>query len=295
MRDDNNSPATGRLSSSNCNMQNIKAAFKPMFIPPYDGWKIIELDYSQSEVRCAAYMSGDTVLREALYSGDFHSVTAAAAFNKSVEDVLPEERKASKTLVFGAWLYGGENAVVTRVLHCTTGEAEVLLSGLKKKYHVCTAWLESLVDTCMQQGYVETIFGRHRRLPEIWSPMDSEVSSAKRQAKNSPTQGSSAEITNAAIIKIGKYLRENNYQARIINTVHDSIVVSCPPEEAEEVAEVCASIMTQPPFPEFNIALDVEYEIKSRWGGEININDIKGLKDSEEILLETLDILETEV
>lgn len=279
MRDDNNSPTTGRLSSNSPNMQNIKAAFKPMFIPPYDGWKIIEADMSQSEIRVWAYHSQDQNLIHSLVSGDFHTSTAAMMMGKDIADVTKEDRQVSKVISFGAILFGGKENVLMRTLHCSRDEASKLLERAYSVYPDGKKWIDTVIAECNSTGYVTTIFGRCRRLPEIWSANDSERASAERQAVNSPIQGASSEITNLNIVKIAKYLRENNYQARIINTVHDSIVVSCPEEEVEEVKNIMLTIMTTPPFEEFNIPLEADVAIYDAWGGALDINKIKNIKE----------------
>lgn len=277
--DDLSAPVTGRLSSSGPNMQNWKKAFRPIIIAP-DGYVIMEADYSQLEVRVWAYHSQDEKLLDAILSGDYHRRTASVALGKPESEVTDEERSMSKVLTFGGVMYGGSTSVVCRMLKCPESGAKDLLDGMFAEFHEGKLWLDSQVEHALKYGWVETLFHRRRRIPEIRSSNEHLAGEAQRQAMNSPIQGGAAEITNYAIIRLAERFRnELSGAAYIVNTVHDSIIVECPEKLAEQVKTMMVETMGQKPLPDFNVPLDVEVDISKRWGGEPDYKKMRMAKD----------------
>lgn len=279
--DDLKSPVTGRLSSNSPNMQNVKEAFRPLFIPS-PGNTFVEADYSQLEVRVWAYHSQDKKLLDAILSGDYHRRTASVALGKPESEITKEERAMSKVLTFGGVMYGGDTSVVKRMLKCSEETARSLLDGMFAEFSDGKRWLDSQVEHAKEYGWVETAFHRRRRLPEIKTSKEYLRSEAERQAMNSPIQGGAAEITNFAIIRLAKRFREElDGRAFIVNTVHDSILVECPPELKDTVAEMMKETMCEPPFPEFNVPLEVEIKTWNRWGGEVDYEKMRMRQEDE--------------
>jgi DNA polymerase I len=277
--DDLSAPVTGRLSSSGPNMQNWKKAFRPIIVAP-DGYVIMEADYSQLEVRVWAYHSQDEKLLDAIISGDYHRRTASVALGKPESEITEAERAMSKVLTFGGVMYGGSTSVVCRMLKCPESEAKELLDGMFAEFHVGKEWLDSQVEHALKYGWVETLFHRRRRIPEIRSSNEHLAGEAQRQAMNSPIQGGAAEITNYAIIRLAERFRnELNGAAYIVNTVHDSIIDVCPEESAEQVKPMMIETMGQKPLPDFNVPLDVEVTVSKRWGGEPDYSKMRMAKD----------------
>ncbi len=279
--DDLSAPVTGRLSSSGPNMQNWKAAFRPIIIAS-PGKIFIEADYSQLEVRVWAHHCRDKNLLDAILSGDYHRRTAAAALGKPEDQVTKEERAMSKVLTFGGVMYGGDTSVVCRKLRCSEQKARSLLDGIFAEFSDGKAWLDAQVAHAMEFGWVETLMHRRRRIPEIRSSNEKLQAAAARQAMNSPIQGGAADITNLAIVKMAKrFVEELDGQAYIVNTVHDSIIVECPVEMEDEVKSIMEQTMTAPPIRDFAAPLEIEFKSWHRWGGEPNYNAMRMVDDDE--------------
>lgn len=280
-RDDLSSPVTGRLSSSGPNMQNWKAAFRPIIVSA-PGKIFIEADYSQLEVRVWAHHCRDKNLLDAILSGDYHRRTASAALGKPEDQITKEERAMSKVLTFGGVMYGGDTSVVCRKLRCSEKEARNLLDGIFAEFSDGKAWLDAQVQHAKDFGWVETLMHRRRRIPEINSSNEKQVAAASRQALNSPIQGGAADITNLAIINMAsRFIEELDGQAYIVNTVHDSIIVECPVEMEDAVKEIMQQTMTAKPIPDFAAPLDIEFKSWHRWGGEPNYNEMRMVEDDE--------------
>ncbi|MFQ4145644.1 DNA polymerase I [Chlorogloeopsis sp. ULAP02] len=255
--------STGRLSSSNPNLQNIpiRTAFsrqiRKAFIPE-PGWLIVAADYSQIELRILAHLSQEPVLIEAYQNNeDIHTVTARLMFEK--EDITSEERRVAKTINFGV-IYGMGSLKFSRSTGVDKALANEFIKRFSKRYSKIFEYLEGLKKQAIAQGYVETILGR-RRYFEFTSnslrnlkgskPEDIDLSKLKnlgaydagllRSAANAPIQGSSADIIKIAMIRLHEILQ--NYQARLLLQVHDELVFEVPPEEWEELQPQIKSVM----------------------------------------------------
>lgn len=269
------SPVTGRLSSNSPSMQNVTKPLRPCWVAE-PGHVFIESDYSALEIRVLAYMSQDQYLFEALDTGDFHSYTAAAAFGIPAADVTKEQRGAAKCAIF-ALCYGSGAAAIGRTFGWPKDECERFLDRIYNQYPKAKAFLDGQVTQAMRNGWVETMFGRRRRLPEVWSKDKGIKAEAERQAKNSPIQGGASELCSLAMLRLVKnddYLRFGAYPCL---TVHDSIVSQATVECADDVKAVQEYVMCQPPFQGFNVPLLVETDVSYRWGGEFNIDAIRSI------------------
>lgn len=279
-----NSPVTGRLSCNSPNVQNVKKLLKPIYVAD-DDCVFIESDYSSLEVVIWAYLSQDPELFNALATGDFHTHTAAYAFGKQKEDVTKDERTQSKTAIF-ATIYGGGSSSLARTFGWKTEKADALLTSIFNIYKQGKRYLDWLIETAHKQGYVETMYGRRRHLPEIWAQDKKVRADAERQALNSPIQGSAAELCNAAALRLSPRLTALSNcgtlckPVRIVNTVHDALLTRAPLVIADDVLALQEEIMTQQPFAEFNVPLKVESSYHHHWGGEL---DLSSLREDDEI------------
>ena len=232
--------ATGRLSSSDPNLQNIPIRrelgrdIRKGFIPR-PGWVLLAADYSQIELRLLAHLSGDPAFVEAFKAGgDIHKQTAAIIFDVPLEAVTTEMRARAKTINF-ATIYGQGAHALSKQLKIEHGEARDFISRYFERFHGIRQYLDSMVEFARQHGYVTTIFGRRRYIPELRERNFSIRAFGERTAANSPIQGSAADLIKMAMIGIDKALRSSTYQAKMLLQVHDELVFEVPPEELEGV------------------------------------------------------------
>ncbi len=275
--------STGRLSSSNPNLQNIpiRTAFsrqiRKAFIPE-EGWLIVAADYSQIELRILAHLSQEPVLVEAYNNNeDIHTVTARLVYEK--DDITSDERRVAKTINFGV-IYGMGSLRFSRSTGIDKNLANEFIKRFYSRYPKVFEFLEGLKKQAISQGYVETILGR-RRYVDFTSrnlvekknvpPEDIDLSKLKnlgpydagllRSAANAPIQGSSADIIKIASIKIHALLQ--NYQARLLLQVHDELIFEVPPEELEELQIQIKSVMEN--AVELSVPLLVEAKAGNNW------------------------------
>ncbi|BCX03439.1 MAG: DNA polymerase I [Candidatus Roseilinea sp.] len=237
---------TGRLSSSNPNLQNIPIKtemgrrVRKAFIPR-KGWRLISADYSQVELRILAHLADDPTLKQAFANNeDIHATTAAAIYEVPLRDVTPMQRNNAKRINFGI-AYGMGAFALAANTGMTQAEAQEFINRYFARFPNVRAWLDATKRRTAEQGYVETVLGRRRYFPELTSRTSPEPvrRRAEREAINHPVQGSAADIMKIAMINVHRRLREGGYQARMTLQVHDELVFDCPPNE---VAEVCALI-----------------------------------------------------
>ena len=234
---------TGRLSSSNPNLQNIpirteegnkiRNAFAPQ---DKENWLILSADYSQIELRLLAHISGDSHLSEAFNTGvDVHTLTASKVFEVPVEDVTKEMRYKSKAVNFGI-VYGQSKYGLAKALGISNAEAEDFIEKYFATYPRVRAYMEGTIAEVQKTGYVETIFGRRRYLENELSSSNAMIREfAKRAAINQPMQGTAADLIKIAMIDFSKKLKENNLKSKMIIQVHDEIVVEVYKPELETV------------------------------------------------------------
>lgn len=241
--------ATGRLSSSNPNMQNIPIKtewgrkIRRAFEPPLPGHKFLSIDYSQIELRLLAHFSQDPALVEAYTKGtDIHAITAGRIFKKEPGEVSSSERNVGKTVNFGI-LYGISAHGLSEDLAISRPQAKEYIDSFYNSFASVTEFFEDVLKQARESGEVETLLGRVRRLPDIDSKKFQIRSGAERIAKNTRLQGSAADLVKKAMIDSVKMLRETGSKARLILQIHDELVFSLPAEELPETARRVKEIM----------------------------------------------------
>jgi DNA polymerase-1 len=241
--------ATGRLSSSDPNLQNIPIRtelgrrIRASFIPGRNDWVLVSADYSQIELRVLAHLSGDQRLATAFAKGDdVHADTAAQVFAVSQDQVSAEQRRMAKVVNFGI-LYGLSSYGLSRDLGIGTDVAEDFIRRYFATYDGVQGYLESVREQARRQGYVSTILGRRRYLTDINSSNRQVREASERMAINMPIQGSAADIMKLGMIRTAQALRASGSAARMLLQVHDELVFETPPEEVEPVAELAAEGM----------------------------------------------------
>ncbi len=241
--------ATGRLSSTNPNLQNIPIRDelgKPIrraFIPSDDEHVLLSADYSQVELRLMAHLSGDEALIAAFEHGeDIHAATAARLFGKPLDAVTGDERRKAKTANFGI-IYGISAFGLSQRLDIPRKEAKELIEGYFASYPQVKEYMERVVGKARETGYVTTIFGRRRYLNDIASRNAVARGLAERNAVNAPIQGSAADIMNIAMVRIAEAIRRAGIRSRMILQVHDEVVIDTLRSEAERVRAIVTEEM----------------------------------------------------
>jgi DNA polymerase-1 len=230
--------ATGRLSSSEPNLQNIPIRtprgeeIRRGFVPR-EGWVFLVADYSQIELRLMAHLSGDPAFIEAFHQGgDIHRQTAALIFGVPVEQVTPEMRARAKTINF-ATIYGQGPFALSRQLGIGQDDARAFIARYFERFAGVRAFLDRQVKLAREQGYVETLFNRRRYIPEIRDRNFNLRAYGERTAQNSPLQGSAADLIKLAMIHIHDAIREEGLASRMLLQVHDELVFEVPPAELD--------------------------------------------------------------
>jgi len=232
--------ATGRLSSSNPNLQNIPVrteqgrAIRAAFVPE-PGWTMLAADYSQIELRLLAHFSRDPVLTAAFRNNeDIHTRTAAEVFGVPPLMVTPEMRRNAKAVNFGI-VYGQTAFGLASQLGIPRGEADSYIRGYFERYAGVKKWIDATIAEVRECGYTLTLHGRKRPIPDIEAKNPNARSFAERTAVNTPLQGTAADLIKLAMIAVDSDLRERKLRSRMLLQVHDELVLECPPEELDEV------------------------------------------------------------
>ena len=240
--------ATGRLSSSNPNLQNIPIRnedgkeIRKAFIPE-EGCEFFSADYSQIELRIMAHLSGDQNMIEAFHEGDdIHAATASKVYKIGIDEVTREQRSKAKTANFGI-IYGISAFGLAQQLDCSRAEAKALIDGYFAAFPGVIDYIERQKELARQQGYAVTLFGRKRYLPDIVSHNATVRSFAERNAVNSPIQGTAADIIKMAMVAISNRLKLEGLQAKMIMQVHDELNFNVPVNEVDRVKEIVVSEM----------------------------------------------------
>ena len=240
--------ATGRLSSSNPNLQNLpirseRGRFIREAVIPDEGCVFLSADYSQIELRLMAYFSQDEHLLAAFRNGqDIHAATAAKIFGLPIDQVTKDQRRQAKTANFGI-IYGISAFGLAQQLDCSRSEAKQLIDDYFAAFPRVIEYIESQKELARQRGYAETLFGRKRYLPDIHSHNATVRSFAERNAVNAPIQGTAADIIKMAMVSIHRRFKEENLRAQMIMQVHDELNFNVPREETERVREIVVSEM----------------------------------------------------
>lgn len=241
---------TGRISSSEPNLQNIPIRtelgreMRKMFVAA-PGCILLDADYSQIELRVLAHISGDEAMCEAFTAGkDIHTGTAAKLFGVVPEDVTPEMRTAAKAVNFGL-IYGKGEFSLAQDLGITMREAKAYIEDYLGSFPKVRDYMKQVVEEAKEKGYVTTLFGRRRMLPELSSSNYQLRSFGERAALNTPIQGTAADIIKLAMVRVYRRLRDEGLQARLILQVHDELIVEAPLAEQEQAARILCEEMEQ--------------------------------------------------
>ncbi len=234
--------ATGRLSSTEPNLQNIPvrqdlgAKLREMFTVSQPGWVLCDADYSQIELRVLAHIAQDKVMQEAFQNDeDIHTVTACQVFQTAPEDVTPLMRRHAKAVNFGI-VYGISDFSLAGDIGVSRAEAKAYIEGYLEKYAGVRAYMDNVIKQAHEDGFVTTLCGRRRAIPELFSKNHNIRKFGERAALNAPIQGTAADIIKIAMVAVDKRLRNENLKARLILQVHDELIVECPENEADTVS-----------------------------------------------------------
>jgi DNA polymerase-1 len=261
--------ATGRLSSSNPNLQNIPVRtdygkqIRAAFVPADAGDVMVSADYSQIELRILAHLSGDAGLIDAFTSGmDFHQATAARVFGVEPEHVEPAMRARAKAVNFGI-VYGQSAHGLAETLKIGRAEAQEMIDRYYAAYPGVRSYLDETVAEAHRSGFAVTLFGRKRRIPELLSSNFNLRSFGERTAMNHPMQGTAADVMKLAMIEVDRRLRAEQFRSRMVLQVHDELVFECPAEELERLSAMAREAMSG--VAELSVPLDVSVASGANW------------------------------
>ena len=262
--------ATGRLSSTEPNLQNIPvrtelgAEMRYMF-HARPGWVLVDADYSQIELRLLAHMADDKEMQEDFLSGhDIHTATAARVFGVPQDEVTSELRRRAKAVNFGI-VYGISAFSLSQDIGVTVAEAKGYMDRYFEKYAGVAAYMTDVVQKARNDGYVVTLFGRRRWLPELQSSNFNLRAFGERVALNAPIQGTAADIIKLAMIRVDEALRREGLQGKLVLQVHDELIVECPESEQETVKTLLEREMEQ--VVQLSVPLTADAGVGKTWGG----------------------------
>jgi DNA polymerase-1 len=261
--------ATGRLSSSNPNLQNIPVRtergkeIRKAFVPGIPDGLIVSADYSQIELRIMAHLSCDTHLTQAFRDGvDVHAATAAKIFRIPVEEVTREQRGMAKTANFGI-MYGISSFGLAQRLHLNRTAAKELIDGYFEAFPAIRGFIDDSISFARENGYVETLFGRRRYLPDISARNATVRALAERNAVNAPIQGTSADIIKLAMIRVAEKLKEEGLRSRMVLQIHDELLFEAPAEEVPKLQKLVKDVMEN--VIQLSVPLTVECSSGNNW------------------------------
>ena len=257
--------ATGRLSSTEPNLQNIPvrtdlgAEIRKMFIPK-DGCVLVDADYSQIELRVLAHIAGDETMQEAFRNGmDIHTVTASQVFGVAPEAVTALQRRNAKAVNFGI-VYGISEFSLAEDIGVSRYEAREYIDNYLANYHGVRAYMKDVVAKAREFGYTQTLYGRKRSIPELTSSNFNIRQGAERIALNTPIQGTAADLIKLAMIRVHDALAKHYPEATLLLQVHDELIIECPDEIAQQVADCISKEMEQV------ASLSVPLVAEAKWG-----------------------------
>ncbi len=255
---------TGRLSSSDPNLQNIPVRtdfgrqIRACFVPLHKGELFLSADYSQIELRLLAHLSQDAHLIDAFCSGmDFHAATASRVFGLALDEVTPELRSRAKAVNFGI-VYGQQAYGLSQSLGIPFGEAKEMIERYFEAYPGVRNYLDETVAKAKERGYAETMYGRKRHIPELKSSNKVQRSFGERTAMNHPMQGSAADIIKLAMRQVQERLFSEGFKARLLVQVHDELDFSVPEEELEELSDMVRTVMEKVTSLAVPLVVDVQ-------------------------------------
>lgn len=260
---------TGRLSSSDPNLQNIPVRtefgrhIRECFVPLDPAHKFLSADYSQIELRLLAHLSGDEGLIEAFCSGeDFHARTASRVFDIPVEEITPELRSRAKAVNFGI-VYGQQAYGLAQSLDIPYGEAKEMIDRYFAAYPRVRTYLDETIRDAAESGFAVTMFGRKRHIPELAAGNQMQRGFGERTAMNHPMQGSAADIIKLAMTRVQRRLAEDGFEAKLLLQVHDELDFSVPVGEIEQLSELVRNIMEN--AADLKVPLDVDISYGDNW------------------------------
>jgi DNA polymerase-1 len=260
--------ATGRLSSSDPNLQNIPIRtaegrrIRQAFIAP-PGYKLLAADYSQIELRIMAHLAQDAGLLHAFrHNLDVHKATAAEVFGVELEQVTTDQRRSAKAINFGL-IYGMSAFGLAKQIGCDRKQAQAYIDRYFARYPGVLAYMERTREQASQQGYIETLFGRRLYLPEIHSKNQGLRKAAERTAINAPMQGTAADIIKRAMVRVDDWLTASGVDARVILQVHDELVLEVAQAQLAEVRATVCRLMSE--AAELSVPLLVEAGVGDNW------------------------------
>ena len=261
--------STGRISSTEPNMQNIPVRtelgreIRKMFIAENEDWVLIDADYSQIELRVLAHIADDTSMKEAFLSGeDIHAQTASNVFGVPLSEVTPQMRSRAKAVNFGI-VYGIGAFSLAQDIGTTRKEAQEYIDGYLAHYDKVAEYMKQTVENAKQNGYITTVSGRRRYLPELSASSHIMRAFGERVAMNAPIQGSAADIIKIAMVNVYKRLKENNLKARLVLQVHDELIVEAPKDEVEIASKILKEEMENA-YP-LSVPLSVDMNVGKSW------------------------------
>ena len=260
--------ATGRLSSTEPNLQNIPvrkelgAQIRKMFIAS-EGKVLVDADYSQIELRLLAHISGDEHMQAAFMSGeDIHRVTASQVFNTPLSEVTSLQRSRAKAVNFGI-VYGISSWSLAQDIGVFPNEAKAYMDAYLEKYSGVREYMKNIVEKAKAEGYVKTLYNRRRALPELKSSNFNMRSFGERVALNMPIQGTAADIIKLAMVNVYNRLKAEGLESKLILQVHDELICECPEHEAQRVAELLSEEMSG--AAKLSVPLTVDAKIGHSW------------------------------
>ena len=260
--------ATGRLSSTEPNLQNIPvrrelgAQIRNMFVAS-PGKVLVDADYSQIELRLLAHIADDETMIAAFRSGeDIHAVTASQVFGVPLDEVTPLQRSHAKAVNFGI-VYGISAFSLAQDIGVFQSEAKAYMDSYFAKYHGVRDYMKRIVEQAKADGYVTTLFGRRRDLPELRSSNFNLRSFGERVALNMPIQGTAADIIKAAMVRVDARMRAEGLEAKLLLQVHDELIVECPAAEAKTVRAILIEEMEH--VVDYRVPLLVDAKIGASW------------------------------
>ena len=260
--------ATGRLSSTEPNLQNIPvrtdlgSEIRKMFIPK-EGHVLVDADYSQIELRVLAHIADDENMCAAFREGlDIHTVTASQVFATSPDAVTPLQRRHAKAVNFGI-VYGISEFSLSEDIGVSRWEAKEYIESYLANYGGVKNYMKKVVEDARERGYTETLYGRRRYIPELKSSNFNIRSGAERMTLNTPIQGTAADLIKLAMIRVDAALREQFPEAKLVLQVHDELIVECPEAIAADVAALVSAQMEN--VAQLNVPLTAEAKIGKSW------------------------------
>ena len=259
---------TGRLSSAEPNLQNIPVReplgreLRRMFVAK-EGCLLLDADYSQIELRILAHVAGDERMIEAFLSGqDIHALTASQAFGVPLEQVTPDMRRSAKAVNFGI-VYGISDFSLAADIGVSRAQAKQYIDSYFETYPGIRRYLDEVVAQAKERGYVTTLLGRRRYLPELTSSNYNQRSFGERAAMNTPIQGTAADIIKLAMVRVRNRLKSEGFAARLVLQVHDELIVECPEQEADAAAKLLEQEMMN--AMTLRVPLTVEVKKGASW------------------------------